>query len=73
MAVPRAKSGNSRKREILTIVNILKYYAFIQVALMFLGMKHEIKGPKAEENMILVSPEMKDRKNFYYRGLLLPW
>lgn len=51
MAVPRAKSGNSRKREVLTIVNILKYYEFIQVALMFLGMKHdlrnEMKGPKA--------------------------
>lgn len=39
MAVPRAKSGNSRKREVLTIVNILKYYEFIQVALMFLGIE----------------------------------
>lgn len=51
MAVPRAKNGSSRKREILTIVNILKYYEFIQVALMFFGMKHdlrnEIKGPTA--------------------------
>lgn len=49
--MPRTKSGNSRKREILTIVNILKYYEFIQVALVFLGMKHdlrnEMKGRKA--------------------------
>ena len=67
--MPRAKNGNSRKREILTIVNILKYYKFIQVALMFFGMKddlrNEIKGSKAQENMILISSEMKDRKNFY--------
>lgn len=51
MEVPRAKIGNSRKRKILTIVNILKYYEFIKVALMFFSMKHdlrnEMKGPKA--------------------------